>query len=125
MFAYARAAIDFWPGWLTEDQFKQQLVKEYQSTDAAHALERLLEYGASHIQHMQKALTEMNVQLRHVVSDITGATGLRIIRAILGGERNPAVLARMRDRRCPRCRRRGHRMAKFHALQVRQGPMEN
>ena len=62
--------------------------------------ERLLEYGASHIQHMQKALTEMNVQLHHVVTDITGATGLRIIRAILGGERNPAVLARMRDRRC-------------------------
>jgi transposase len=49
---------------------------------------------------MQKALTEMNVQLHHVVTDITGATGLRIIRAILGGERNPAVLARMRDRRC-------------------------
>src|ERR1700684_987572 len=62
--------------------------------------ERLLDYSASHIQHMQKALTEMNVQLHHVVTDITGATGLRIIRAILGGERNPAVLARMRDRRC-------------------------
>jgi transposase len=62
--------------------------------------ERLLEYGASHIQHMQKALTEMNVQLHHVVADITGATGLRIIRAILGGERDPAVLAGMRDSRC-------------------------
>ncbi len=60
--------------------------------------ERLLEYGASHIQHMQKALTEMNVQLHHVVTDITDSTGLRIIRAILAGERNPAVLARMRDR---------------------------
>jgi transposase len=45
--------------------------------------ERLLEYAASHIQHMQKALTEMNLQLHHVVADITGATGLRIIRAIL------------------------------------------
>nr|WP_309500939.1 transposase [Bradyrhizobium arachidis] len=42
----------------------------------------------------------MNVQLHHVVTDITGVTGLRIIRAILAGERNPAVLARMRDRRC-------------------------
>src|SRR6201989_1316459 len=62
--------------------------------------ERLLEYAASHIQHMQKALTEMNLQLHHVVTDITGATGLRIIRAILAGERNPAVLARMRDSRC-------------------------
>ena len=36
--------------------------------------ERLLEYAASHIQHMQKALTEMNLQLHHVVADITGAT---------------------------------------------------
>ena len=62
--------------------------------------ERLLEYGASHIQHMQKAMTEMNVQLHHVVADITGATGLRIIRAILQGERDPAVLARLRDSRC-------------------------
>lgn len=42
----------------------------------------------------------MNVQLHHVVTDITGVTGLRIIRAILAGERNPAALARMRDRRC-------------------------
>ena len=62
--------------------------------------ERLLEYGASHIQHMQKALTEMNVQLHHVVTDITGATGLRIVRAILAGERDPVVLARLRDSRC-------------------------
>ena len=59
--------------------------------------ERLLEYAASHIQHMQKALTEMNLQLHHVVTDITGATGLRIIRAILAGERDPKVLAHLRD----------------------------
>jgi hypothetical protein len=63
-------------------------------------LTRLLEYAASHIQHMQKALTEMNLQLHHVVADITGATGLRIIRAILAGERDPAALARLRDTRC-------------------------
>jgi transposase len=56
--------------------------------------ERLLEYAASHIQHMQKALTEMNLQLHHVVADITGVTGLRIIRAILAGERDPKVLTR-------------------------------
>lgn len=62
--------------------------------------ERLLEYAASHIQHMQKALTEMNLQLHHVVSDITGATGLRIIRAILAGERDPVLLATLRDIRC-------------------------
>ena len=62
--------------------------------------ERLLEYAASHIQHMQKALTEMNLQLHHVVADITGATGLRIIRAILAGEHDPKVLACLRDYRC-------------------------
>jgi transposase len=55
--------------------------------------ERLVEYAAAHIQHMQKALMEMNLQLHHVVSDITGATGMRIIRAIIAGERNPDVLA--------------------------------
>lgn len=62
--------------------------------------ERLLEYAASHIQHMQKALTEMNIQLHHVVADITGATGLRIIRTIISGEHDPKVLAGLRDYRC-------------------------
>jgi hypothetical protein len=49
---------------------------------------------------MQKSLTEMNLQLQHVVSDITGATGMRIIRAIIGGEGNVAALALLRDMRC-------------------------
>ncbi len=62
--------------------------------------ERLVEYAAAHIQHMQKALMEMNLQLHHVVSDITGATGMRIIRAIVAGERDPDVLAAHRDIRC-------------------------
>jgi len=62
--------------------------------------ERLVEYAAAHIQHMQKALMEMNLQLHHVVSDITGATGMRIIRAIVAGERSPDVLATFRDVRC-------------------------
>ena len=62
--------------------------------------ERHLDYAASHIQHMQKALTYMNLQLHHVISDITGATGMQIIRAIVAGERNPDVLAEMRDVRC-------------------------
>ena len=62
--------------------------------------ERLVEYAAAHIQHMQKALMEMNLQLHHVVSDITGATGMRIIRAIVAGERDPDVLAAHRDVRC-------------------------
>jgi hypothetical protein len=49
---------------------------------------------------MQKALMEMNLQLHHVVSDITGATGMRIIRAIVAGERDPDVLATYLDVRC-------------------------
>ena len=62
--------------------------------------ERLIEYAAAHIQHMQKALMEMNLQLHHVVSDITGTTGMRIIRALVAGERDPNVLATCRDVRC-------------------------
>jgi len=61
--------------------------------------DNLLRYASSHIQHMQKALTEMNIQLHKVISDITGVTGMRIIRAIIAGERNPLVLASMKDRR--------------------------
>ena len=48
--------------------------------------ERHLDYAAAHIQHMQKALTHMNLQLHHVVADITGLSGMRIIRAIVAGE---------------------------------------
>ena len=62
--------------------------------------ERLLDYAAAHVQHMHKALTQMNVQLHHVVSDVTGETGLRIIRAIGSGNTNPEELARFRDVRC-------------------------
>src|SRR5207244_10562545 len=62
--------------------------------------ERHLDYAAAHIQHMQKALTFMNLQLHHVISDVTGATGMKIIRAIVAGERDPDVLAAMRDMRC-------------------------
>jgi transposase len=60
----------------------------------------LLEYRAAHIQHMQKALQQMNVQLTHVLTDITGATGLAVIRAIVAGERDPVRLARFRAPRC-------------------------
>jgi transposase len=59
----------------------------------------LIESGAAHIQHMQKALTQMNLQLQHVISDITGVTGMRIIRAILQGHRDPRYLASLRDGR--------------------------
>jgi transposase len=60
----------------------------------------LLTYAAQHIQHMQKALTQMNIKLQHVISDMTGVTGLAILRAILGGERDPEKLAQLRDYRC-------------------------
>ncbi len=62
--------------------------------------ERLSDYAAAHIQHMQKALTFMNVQLNLVVSDITGVTGMKIIRAIVDGMKNPGTLAEYRDPRC-------------------------
>lgn len=62
--------------------------------------ERLVEYGASHIQHMQKSLMQMNVQLHHVVTDITGVTGMKIIRDIVAGVRDAKVLANHRDSRC-------------------------
>jgi len=62
--------------------------------------ERLVDYAASHIQHMQKALMQMNVQLHHVVTDITGVTGMRIIRAIVSGNQGPEQLAEFRDVRC-------------------------
>jgi len=60
----------------------------------------LVRYRSAHIQHMQKALQQMNVQLTQAVRDITGLTGLRIIRAIVAGERDPQVLAQQRDPRC-------------------------
>jgi hypothetical protein len=60
----------------------------------------LLDYRAAHIQHMQKALHQMNVQLTQVLSDITGVTGLQIIRAIAAGERDPVKLAQLRHPRC-------------------------
>lgn len=60
----------------------------------------LVRYAASHIQHMQKALTQMNVKLDQVVRDITGVTGMTIIRTIVAGERDPQVLASFRDPRC-------------------------
>jgi transposase len=57
-------------------------------------------YAASHAQHMQKAMEQINVKLKEVVSDITGVTGMLIIGAILEGERDPVKLAQLRDERC-------------------------
>lgn len=60
----------------------------------------LIETVARHTQHMQKAMIEMNIHLHNVISDITGVTGMSIIRAILKGETSPDKLAKMRDPRC-------------------------
>lgn len=60
----------------------------------------LVEESATWICRMQKALTQMNLHLSNVLADITGLTGMRIIRAILDGERNPKKLAEFRDCRC-------------------------
>jgi transposase len=59
----------------------------------------LVQMASTHIQHMQKSLDQMNLQLHHVISDITGLTGLAIIEAILRGERDPKTLSKMRDPR--------------------------
>lgn len=47
----------------------------------------LLQVAAQHIQHMQKSLTQMNLQIHHVISQLTGVTGLEIVDAIIAGER--------------------------------------
>src|SRR5262249_26494081 len=62
----------------------------------------LISYGGQHIQHMQKALEQMNVKLAEVVSDITGVTGMAIIKAILDGQRDPLQLAKLRNNLCKR-----------------------
>ena len=59
----------------------------------------LVEYASQHVRHMQKALTQMNVKLQHVISDVTGKTGLDIIEAVVRGERSPRRLAQLRDPR--------------------------
>ncbi len=62
--------------------------------------DKLVEDAAACIQRMQKALTLMNLQLHKVISDVTGVTGMLILRDIVSGETDPAVLARYRNSRC-------------------------
>jgi hypothetical protein len=59
----------------------------------------LLKSQARHVQHMQKALTQMNVQLANVISDVVGETGQKILRAIVAGERDGQVLGAMKNAR--------------------------
>jgi len=81
----------------------------FQPDESTHTLRsyvrqraNLVRLSGQHIQRMQKALEQMNLKLTTVLGDITGVTGLKILRAILAGVRDPAVLARLRDRRCKR-----------------------
>ena len=59
----------------------------------------LASMASQHVQHMQKALTQMNIQIHHVISDLTGLTGMAIVDAIVGGQRNASELAKLRDPR--------------------------
>ena len=68
--------------------------------------ESLLQDRARQIQHMQKALNLMNLKLTSVLTDLTGLTGMQIIRTILAGERDPVVLARFRDPAVKRVKQR-------------------
>jgi hypothetical protein len=61
--------------------------------------EKLVAGASTCIQHILKALTEMNIQLANVISDISGMTGMAILRAIVSGERNPQALARLKGER--------------------------
>jgi transposase len=61
--------------------------------------ENLVEMASVHVQHMHKSLDQMNLQIHHVISDITGVTGLAIVDAIVAGETNPETLAKLRDHR--------------------------
>ncbi|MGH8630735.1 MAG: IS110 family transposase, partial [Burkholderiales bacterium] len=74
-----------------------------QAVGAVRTLQRhrdtLVAAASTHVQHMQKALVQRNIQWHHVISDLAGVTGLRIVDAILAGERDPQRLASLRDRR--------------------------
>jgi transposase len=61
--------------------------------------ENLVEMSCVHVQHMHKSLDQMNLQIHHVISDITGVTGLAIVDAIIAGKTDPRELAKLRDHR--------------------------
>jgi transposase len=61
--------------------------------------ENLVQMACVHVQHMHKSLDQMNLQIHHVISDITGVTGLAIVDAIVAGNTNPKELAKLRDHR--------------------------
>ena len=93
--------------WLRDLHCVGLLRGSFRPTDAIVALrgylrhrETLVQSAGTHVQRMQKALIQMNLQLPLVVSDITGVTGLSILRDIVAGQRDPHVLAQHRNYRC-------------------------
>lgn len=93
--------------WIRELHSVGLLRGSFRPTDAIVALraylrhrQTIIESAGTYIQRMQKALVQMNLQLPLVVSDITGVTGLRILRDIVAGHRDPQALAEHRDHRC-------------------------
>ena len=90
--------------WLQQLMSYGLLSGAFRPADAVCALralsrqrEMLLKSQARHVQHMQKALTQMNIQLANVISDVVGETGQKILRAIVAGERDGNVLAAMKN----------------------------
>jgi hypothetical protein len=93
--------------WIRRLHHLGMLPAVFQPDDATQALRdyvrrraNLVRLGAQHVQRVQKALLLMNLKLTAVLGDTTGVTGLKIIRAVVAGERDPQALARLRDRRC-------------------------
>ncbi len=93
--------------WIWRLHHHAMLPSVFQPDDATQTLRdyvrqraNLVRLSAQHVQRMQKALLLMNLKLTAVLGDVTGVTGLKIIRAIVAGERDPHALARLRDRRC-------------------------
>jgi transposase len=92
--------------WLQQLMSYGLLSGAFRPADAVCALrslsrqrEMLLKGQARHVQHMQKALTQMNIQLANVISDVVGETGQKILRAIVAGERDGQVLAALKNAR--------------------------
>jgi transposase len=93
--------------WLQQLHAAGLLRKSFRPPAAVAALRYVVRHrlewiqgAARHLQHQQKVLTEMNLKLHHVFSDLDGESALNIVQAILSGEREPAKLAALRDPRC-------------------------
>lgn len=92
--------------WIRELMSYGLLRRAFRPADGICRLRALVRLQQRHVEdrsrtvlHLQKALTQMNLQLTQVVSDLTGQTGMAIVRAIVAGERDPQVLARLRNAR--------------------------